>query len=162
MAVDYFLKIEGVDGEATDDKHKKEIDLESWSWGVTQQGTSSYGGGGGAGKATFNDLSISKKTDASSHRLFLACATGEHFKKAVFTARKAGGQQQEYLKITLTDLLVTSFQESGSGESSDVVPLEQVSLNYSKIEFSYKPQKADGTLDAEKKAGYDLKLNKKV
>lgn len=159
--VDFFLKIEGIDGESQDAKHKGEIDLQSWSWGETQGGTHSAGGGGGAGKVQMHDLSITKKIDKSSPKLMLACANGEHIKKAVLVARKAGKEQQEYFKITLSDLLVTSFQTSGHG-SGDVLPVDQVTLNFSKIEVSYKEQKPDGTLGGEVKAGYDVKANKAV
>src|SRR2546430_3152894 len=107
-AVDFFLKIEGVDGESTDDKHKGEIDIESFSWGVSQSGSHGAGGGGGAGKASFQDLHFHTHVDKSSPKLFLACATGEHFKKAVLTCRKARQEQQEYMKITMSDCLVSA------------------------------------------------------
>lgn len=157
--VDFFLKIEGIDGESQDGKHKGEIDLESWSWGATQGGTHSMGGGGGAGKVQMHDLSIVKKIDKSSTKLFLACANGEHIKKAVLVARKAGKDQQEYFKMTLTDLLVSSFQSSGHGQG-DALPVDQISLNFAKVEVSYKEQKADGSLGGEIKAGWDVKANK--
>ena len=157
--VDFFLKIEGVDGESTDDKHKGEIDIESFSWGVANQGTHGSGGGGGAGKAVFNDIHFHTHVNKSSPKLFLACATGEHFKKAVLTVRKAGKDQQEYYKVTMSDCLVSSYQSGGSGTP---IPTDQYSLNFAKIEFEYKPQKADGTLDSAVKAGYDVGANKKV
>jgi type VI secretion system secreted protein Hcp len=160
-AVDYFLKLEGVDGESTDDKHKNEIDVESWSWGETQSGTHSGGGGGGAGKVVMQDFHFVTKIGKASAKLLLACATGEHIKSATLTCRKAGKEQQEFLIIKLSDLLVSSFQTGGSGHG-DVVPTDQFSLNFAKIEFEYKPQKPDGSLDAPVKAGYDLKANKKV
>ena len=160
-AVDYYLKIEGIDGESTDDKHKGEIDVESWSWGETNAGTHGAGGGGGAGKVSMQDFHFVMKVNKASPKLMLACATGEHIKKATLTVRKAGKEQQEYLKVTLSDLLVSSFQTGGSAHAS-VVPTDQVSINFAKIEFEYKPQKADGSLEGAVKAGYDLKLNKKV
>ena len=159
--VDYFLKIEGIDGESQDSKHKGEIDIESWSWGETQGGSHGMGGGGGAGKVQMHDLSIVKRIDKSSPKLLLACANGEHIKKAVLVARKAGKDQQEYFKMTLSDLLVSSFQTSGHG-GSDVHPTDQVTLNFAKIEVAYKEQKADGTLGGELKAGWDVKANKAV
>jgi len=159
-AVDYFLKVDSIDGESTDDKHKNEIDVESWSWGETNMGTHAGGGGGGAGKVTMQDFSFTMKVNKSTPKLMLACATGQHIKKAVLTCRKAGGDQQEYMIVTFSDLLVSSYQTGGS--AGDVVPTDQVSMNFSKIEFEYKPQKPDGSLDAAIKAGYDLKLNKKA
>jgi type VI secretion system secreted protein Hcp len=159
--VDYFLKIEGIDGESQDSKHKGEIELESWSWGATQSGTFQHGGGGGAGKVSMQDFHFVMKVNKSAPKLMLACSTGEHIKKAVLTCRKAGTEQQEFLKVTMSDILVSSYQTGGSGHA-DIVPTDQVSLNFAKIEYEYKEQKADGTLAGAVKAGYDLKQNKKV
>ena len=159
--VDYFLKIDGVESESTDDKHKGEIEIESFSWGETQSGTAGHGAGGGAGKVQPQDFHFVKKLDKSSSRLFIACATGEHFKSAVLTARKAGGGQQEYLKVTMEEVLVSSFQVGGSS-NSDVVPTDQVGLNFAKLEISYKEQKADGSLGGEAKQKYDFAANKKI
>jgi type VI secretion system secreted protein Hcp len=159
-AVDYFLKIDGIEGEAHSKGHEKEIDLESWSWGEAQQGTHASGGGGGAGKVAMQDFRFTMKVNKSSPKLMLACATGEHIKDATLTCRKAGKEQQEYLKIKLTDVLVSAYQTGG--HAGGVVPSEQVSLNFSKIEMEYKEQKADGTLGGATKAGYDVKSNKKV
>jgi type VI secretion system secreted protein Hcp len=159
-AVDYFLKIDGIDGESTDDKHKNEIDVESWSWSESNSGTHAGGGGGGAGKVAMQDFHFIMKVNKASPKLLLACATGQHIKKATLLCRKAGGDQQEYLKMEFSDLLISTFQTGGN--ATGVVPVDQISFNFSKIEYEYKPQKADGTLDAPVKTGYDLKLNKKV
>lgn len=159
-AVDYFLKIKGIDGESQDSKHKNEIDVESWSWGETQTGTHAGGGGGGAGKVVMQDFHFVMKVNKSSPKLLLACATGEHIPEATLTCRKAGKEQQEFMIIKFTDLLVSSFQTGGS--NGDIVPLDQISVNYTKIEYEYKAQKADGSLEGGIKAGYDLKANKKV
>jgi type VI secretion system secreted protein Hcp len=83
----------------------------------------------------------------------LSCATGEHIKNAILTCLKAGKEQQEYLKITFSDILISSYQTSGSGEA----PMDQISLNYNKIEIEYKEQKADGTLSGAIKTHYDQK-----
>ena len=112
-AVDYFLKLDGIEGESQDDKHKGDIDVESWSWGESQSGTHSGGGGGGAGKVQMQDFHFVMKVNKSSPKLLLACATGDHIKKAVLVCRKAGKTQQEFLKITMSDLLVSSFQTGG-------------------------------------------------
>lgn len=159
--VDYFLKIDGIDGESQDKKHKNEIGLESWSWGESQGGTHSSGGGGGAGKVSMQDFHFVMKINKASPKLLLACAGGDHIKKAVLTCRKAGKDQQEFLKYTFSDLLISSYQTGGSGHG-DIVPTDQISFNYAKIEVEYKPQKADGTLDAAVTAGWDLKQNVKT
>jgi type VI secretion system secreted protein Hcp len=159
--VDYFLKIDGIEGESFDSKHKNEIDLESWSWGETQTGTHAGGGGGGAGKVSMQDFHFVMKYNKSSPKLFQACASGQHIPKAVLTCRKAGGEQEEYLKVTMSDLLVSSYQSGGSA-GRDVIPTDQISLNFSKVEFEYKEQTEKGTLSGTVKAGWDLKANKKV
>jgi len=160
-AVDYFLKIDGIEGESQDSKHKNEIDLESWSWGQTNMGDSSVRGGMGAGKVSMQDFHFVMKVNKSTPKLMEACATGQHIKTAELTCRKAGKEQQEYLKVKLSDLVVSSFQTGGSAGDS-VIPVDQVGLNFSKIEFEYKEQKPDGTLGGSVKGGYDLKQNKKV
>ena len=160
-AADYFLKIDGVKGESHDDKHKGEIDLESWSWGESNSGAHASGGGGGAGKVSMQDFHFTMKINKASPELMIGCATGKVFTKAVLTCRKAGGKQEEFFKVTMSDLLVSSFQTGGSAHG-DVIPIDQISLNFSKIEYEYSPQKADGTLDSPIKVGYDLKANKKV
>jgi len=159
--VDYFLKIDGVDGESTDDKHKAEIELESFSFGGTNAGSFSSGGGGGTGKVVLNDFHFVKKVDKASAKLFTSCATGEHLKKATLVCRKAGKDQQEFLTIVLSPILVSSYQTGGSA-GSDVIPMDQVALNYGKIEFKYKEQKPDGSLGGEVVGGWDVTTNKKV
>jgi type VI secretion system secreted protein Hcp len=158
--VDYFLKITGFEGESSDSKHKNEIDVESWSWGETNAGTHSGGGGGGAGKVSMQDFHFVMRTNKSSPKLMLACASGQHIKEAALTCRKAGEEQQEYLIIKFHDLLISSYQTGGS--AGDIIPVDQISFNFSKIEYEYKPQKPDGTLDAPVKTGWNLKENVKV
>jgi len=158
--VAYYLKIDGIDGESQDSKHKGEIEIESFSWGVTNAGSSSGGGGGGSGRAVLQDIHFTTRANKSSPKLFLACATGEHIKKAVLTCTKAGKDQQDYLKWTFSDVLVSSYQTGGS--HGDVIPLDQFAFNFTKIEVEYKPQKADGSLDSAVNAGWNTKENKKV
>jgi type VI secretion system secreted protein Hcp len=161
MAADYFLHIDGVEGESLDDKHKSWIDVMSWSWGETNAGAHAVGGGGGGGKVAMQDFQFLTRMSKASPKLFLACAMGQHIKEAAIIGRKAGKGQQEYLKVTMSDVLVTSYQTSAS-EGDDTVPLDQVSLNFAKIKVEYKAQKADGSLDAAISAGWDVKANKKL
>jgi type VI secretion system secreted protein Hcp len=158
-AVDYFLKIDGIQGESRDAKHKGEIDLESFSWAEVNTGAHGGGGGGGAGKVEIQDLHVVMKMNKASPLLFLACAAGQHLKQAVLTARKAGKAQLEFLVFKFTDLLVSSYQTGGS---ADLEPTDHVSFNFGRIEIEYRPQKPDGSLDAAVKAGWDVKANKKV
>jgi type VI secretion system secreted protein Hcp len=157
--VDYFLKIEGIQGESRDAKHKDQIELESFSWGETQSG--SVGPGGGAGKVQMQDLHFVKRLDKASPKLFLACASGQHIKGATLVARKAGKDQQEFLIYKFTDILVSSYQTGGSAHG-DLLPMDQVSFNFGRIEVEYRPQNPDGSLGGSVKAGWDLKQNKPV
>jgi type VI secretion system secreted protein Hcp len=120
--VDYFLKIEGVKGESVDDKHRDEIDVLSFSWGVTQTGTMSHGGGGGEGKASFNDFNFTHHVDKASPALFKACATGAHIKEAVVVGEKSSDVDRgasQFFKYTFTDVIISSCQEAGD-KSRDV------------------------------------------
>ena len=156
MAVDIFAKIGDIKGESQDAKHKEEIDVYSWSWGVAQTGTMAAGGGGGAGKANFHDLTFVHNVDKASPNLLNACASGKHIPEATIVQRKAGEGQQEYIIVKMTDVMITNVSSSGSG--GDMT--ESVALQFAKVELEYKPQKADGSLDAGLFFKYDLKQNK--
>ena len=158
---DAFLKIDGIEGESLQKGHEKEIEIASFSWGESNTGSFAGNLGGGSGKVSMQDFNYTVPVNKSSPKLFLACATGEHIKSATLTVRKAGKTQQEFLKWKFTDLLISSYHTGGS-EGSDVLPLDQVSFNFTKIEVGYAAQKADGSLDAVIPAGYDLKAGHKV
>src|SRR5688572_17259521 len=157
MAADIFAKLGDIKGESLDSKHKDEVELLSWSWGVSQSGSISHGGGGGEGKASFNDFNFTHHVDKASPLLLKACATGEHIKEATITVRKAGKGQQEFLIIKMNDVIVTSVSPSGADEAATA---ESVMLQFSKVALEYKPQKADGSLDAGLHFKYDIKGNK--
>jgi type VI secretion system secreted protein Hcp len=159
-SIDCFLKIDGIEGESKDTKQKGSIDINAWSWGEAQTGTSGSGGGSGAGKVAMQDAHFSMSVSKASPKLMLACAGGDHIKQAVLTCRKAGKDQQEYIKYTFSDVLVSSFQTGGTSGGS--VPTETFTLNFSKIEYEYKEQQHDGTLGGRIKAGWDVKANKAV
>jgi type VI secretion system secreted protein Hcp len=159
-AVDYFLKIDGVDGESQDQGHKGEIEVLSWSWGESQAGQVAHGGGGGAGKVTMQDFHFTMRSSKASPKLFLACATGQHIKQAVLVGRKAGDKPQEYLKYKLTDILVSSYQIGGSNGGDS--PSDQISLNFARLEVEYRTQNPDGSLGSPVSAGWDLKMNRSV
>jgi type VI secretion system secreted protein Hcp len=159
--VDYFLKVDGVEGESTDAKHRNEIDILSYSWGVTQTGSQSAGSGGGAGKVAFQDFHFVANSSKASPKLFLACASGQHIKSAILTVRKAGKDQQEFIKYTLEDILVTEFNNDGP-DGDLAVPTDQFSINFVKIEFSIRSQNPDGTLGDETQAGWDVGRNVKI
>jgi type VI secretion system secreted protein Hcp len=144
MAVDMFLKLAGeIEGESQDSKHKGEIDILAWSWGMSQSGSFHTGGGGGGGKASFQDISITKWVDSSSAVLMLYCANGDHFEKAQLVVRKAGKQPLEYIIIDMEMVMITSVSTGGSGGEDKLT--ENVTLNFAKINVSYSEQKPDGS-----------------
>ena len=134
MAADYFLKIDGIKGESLDDKHKDEIDVLSFSWGVSQSGTMAHGSGGGEGKATFHDLSFVHKIDKSSPVLMQSCANGMHIKEASMVGEKSserGGEQ--FLKYTFKDVIISSYQDAGS-QAGDVMNVAALRFASVKVE----------------------------
>jgi type VI secretion system secreted protein Hcp len=154
---DMFLKIDGIDGESEDAKHKNEIQIDSYSFGAANSGSSVLGSGSGTGKVQFQDFSFQKVVDKSSPSLAKYCANGKHIPTTVLTVRKAGENPQEYLIVTMTESLVSSWQNSGHNGGG--LPLESVTLNFSKIKVDYKPQQKDGTLGALVTMTVDLKTN---
>src|SRR5438093_7532428 len=128
MAVDMFLKITDVKGESKDKTHKDECEIESFSWGATQLGTSSHGSGAGGGKISMNDFHFVMRHNSASPTLFLFCANGKHLKEAKLTCRKAGGTQQNFLVVTMSDVLISSFQTCGSGAGER--PMDPITLDY--------------------------------
>ena len=157
MASDIFAKIGDIKGESLDSKHKGEIEVLSWSWGVSNAGEMRGGSGGGEGKASFHDLSFTHNIDKASPVLLQACATGVHLKEATITHRKAGKGQQEFLIVKMSDVIITGVAH---GDTSDGGHAENVTLTFAKVDFQYKPQKADGTLEAGIHFKYDIKGNK--
>ncbi len=159
MAVDMFIKIGKLEGESNDNTHGGEIDVLAWSWGMSQSGTMHAGSGGGAGKANFQDISVTKYVDKSSTDLMLACSCGEHYPEAKLTVRKAGKSPLEYLKITMTDVLISSVSTGGSGGEDRLT--ENVSLNFAKVKVEYTGQKKDGAADKTLEYTWDIQKNVK-
>ena len=162
MATDYYLKLDGIEGESKDEKHGKQIEIDSFSWGVSNPGTAGRGGGAGSVKADFSDVSFTKQVDKASPKLVAAAASGDHIKEAVLTCRKAGGKagQVAYLKVTMNDVMVSSYQTGGASGGGNSIPVDTFSLNWTKIKYEYMPQKEDGTLEGGVTAGYDRAGNK--
>jgi type VI secretion system secreted protein Hcp len=159
MAVDMFLKLDGIKGEAADAKHGGEIHIESFSWGMSQTGAHGTGGGGGAGKVSVHDISITKHVETSSPALMLHCAAGKHIPNGLITVRKAGDKPLEYLKIKLVDILVSGIQLAGHGSE---LLTENVTLNFAKFHVEYQTQKADGSGAPGGEMGWDIKANVKA
>jgi len=160
MAVDIFLKINGVDGESADDKHKKDIDILAFSWGLSNSGSAQVGGGAGAGKVNVQDLSVTKWVDSATPKLVLACCNGTHYDDATLVVRKAGGTPVEYIKLKLQEVLVTSVSTGGSGGEDRLT--ENITLNFAKFNLDYTPQDAKGAAGTAIPAGWDVAANKKL
>jgi type VI secretion system secreted protein Hcp len=162
MAVDMFLKLGDIKGESRDQAHLDEIDITEWAWGVSQTGSMHSGTGGGAGKADFANLNLTKPLDKSSPNLMMACASGKHYPDARLVVRKAGGSTPvEYLVITLKEVMVVSYGTS-AGNKDDVL-YDRVALNFATVDVSYQPQKADGAKDVGPvKFGWNIRQNVKV
>jgi type VI secretion system secreted protein Hcp len=165
MPFDAFLKIDGIPGESTDDKHKDWIEILSFSSGVTQatSGSASTGGGATAQRADFADFSIVKTLDKASPKIFKACADGTHVKVITIELCRAGGDKLKYMEWKLSNAIISSYRPGGSSHGGEALPLEEVSFNYGKIEVAYTQQKrADGSGGGQVAAGWDLQLNKPV
>ncbi|HTH61631.1 MAG TPA: type VI secretion system tube protein Hcp [Paraburkholderia sp.] len=158
MAQDIFLKINGIDGESQDAAHKDEIEVLSWSWGVTQQSSMHAGSGGGAGRATVKDFTFEHLIDRATPNLTQYCLTGKHIDEAKLVVRKAGGNPLEYIKFTMKDLIVTSVAPSGVSESQQR-PLEVVTLSFAKMTQEYVVQNAQGGSGGAITATFDIKQN---
>lgn len=154
---DIFAKLGDIQGESLDDKHRDEIEVMSWSWGVSQSAPASPGGGG-SGKTTFHDFNFTHTVDKASPNLLKACATGAHLKEATITVRKAGNAAQDYMIIKMSDVLVTGVAASGSADGATTA--EHVTLQFGKVQLEYRPQKPDGSLDAPVVFKYDVKAHR--
>jgi type VI secretion system secreted protein Hcp len=159
MAFDMFLKLSDIKGESADDQHKEEIEVLALNWSVSNPGTMAHGGGAGSGKATFSDFQITKRVDKASPALLKMCATQGRLEEGTLAVRKAGRSPQDYLIIKMRDVIITSVSLGGtSGDSSNLT--EAVTLQFAKVEFEYKPQRPDGSLDAGIQFTYDINANK--
>ena len=142
MAMDMYIKIGTLKGESRDKAHAGEIDVLAWSWGMSNSGSAHMGGGAGAGKVNVQDLSFTKYIDKASPDLMLACCNGKHYDTALLTVRKAGEKPLEYLKITMTELMITSVSTGGSGGEDRLT--ENVTLNFAAVKVDYIEQTATG------------------
>ena len=159
MAGDMFLILDGIKGESLDDKHKGEIDIQSFSWGLAQRGSGSRGSGSGTGKVEISDISIHKHVDKASPTLMLACANGKHIAKGKLTVRKAGENPLEYLTIDLESILVSSYDVNGA--NSGDIPMESIRLNFAKVKTEYWTQSDKGAKGENANFSWDVAKNVK-
>jgi type VI secretion system secreted protein Hcp len=160
MAVDMFLKLGKLKGEAKDAKHKSEIDVLAWSWGASNSGTAHTGGGAGAGKVNVQDMSVTKYVDLATPEILLAVCNGAHFDEATLVVRKAGTTPLEYITIVMTNCMITSLSTGGSGGEDRLT--ENVTINFEAFKFTYKEQTEKGTAGAAPSIGWNIAKNVKL
>ena len=158
MAMSIFARIGVIKGESRDARHKDQVDVLAWSWGVSHSGAAHPGAGAGAGKASFRDLSFTHRVDKASPLLMKACATGERLSDATITVRRVGEQQQDHLVVTMTDVIVTSVATSVSADGD--AGIEEVALTFAKVDLEYIPQRPDGAPDAGIHFVYDVRAQR--
>lgn len=158
MAVDYFLKLDGIDGESNDDKFKNQIQLLSWSWGASNVSSVAGTGGSGAGKVDLSDFTVMTYFDKSTTKFFKSVCAGTHIPKGTMNAVKAGADGKPYLKVDFDELFVTGLQISASSE----IPSISISFSYNKIKIDYSTQNEQGNLVSTGPNGWDLKANKAI
>jgi type VI secretion system secreted protein Hcp len=147
-----FLKLDGITGASIDKVHAGEIDVQSFSFGAGNTATRT-GTVVASGKVSLSDVEVSMVGSKAGPQLLLACATGRHIANGALSIRASGATTGDYLVYTLSDVLVTQYQISGSGGES---PVESLGLNFGRIVVEYKDQRPDGSLGASTKAGWDV------
>jgi type VI secretion system secreted protein Hcp len=156
MAVDYFLKLDGMQGESVDSNHKDEIQIMSWSWGASQVSSVAGTGGSGAGKADLSDFSIMTYFDKATPKFFKSIGAGTHIKTGTMSAVKSGADGKPYLKVDFKEMFVSNLQISGSSE----IPTVSVSFSYNEIKIDYSVQDEQGNLKSTGPITYNTKENK--
>jgi type VI secretion system secreted protein Hcp len=157
MATDIFITIDDIKGESVDRSHKDEIEVLTWSWGMTQGGSASFGTGAGVGKVTVQDISFVKYIDRSSPILMKLCCSGKHFAVAKLTVRKAGGEAVPYIKLELNDGIISSIAVAGGPVDERL--RETITLNFAKYTYEYFPQAKDGSAGGAVPASWNVAKN---
>ena len=161
MAFDAFLKIDSIPGEAADARHADWIEIQSFSHGISRPSTVlGASGGATAEKAVFQDFVIVKHMDRASPKLYLACTNGERIPEVTIEITRSEGDQQKYFEYLLTDVIISSTSPQGSTQSGDDRPVEEVSFNFAKIQWTYSPIDDTGALSGEVVTHWDLAADK--
>lgn len=160
MSIDMFMRVDGASGESKDSNHVGWTDISSFTWGATQPGNMGVGGGGGAGKVAFNDLTVVAPIDKSTPALLKYCSSGKHLPTVELSVCKAGGSQIEYAKIILTEVLVTSIDYTGA-KTGDVLGVTYT-FQAAQVKQQYWEQTAQGSKGAEISAAWDIKQNREA
>jgi type VI secretion system secreted protein Hcp len=159
--IDAFLKVDGIAGESTDEKHVAEIEIVSFRHGVMQGPGSdpSTSGNLSAGRCEHHDFSVVKTMDIASAPLYAACCSGKHIPTITLSVHRAGGSKVKYFEVKLTDVLVSSINYMAAGNSGEL-PNEEITFKYGRIDWTYTKTKLDGSAAGNTVAFWDLKTNK--
>ena len=158
---DFFLKFDNYKGDSPDAAHPGEIEIESFSWGLTASHSIGSGGGAGSGKVKFETATFTARVSSASPQLALACASGHAFQTVVLTVRKAGGTPQDYYQVTFKLVAITNYRSIG-GPGADIVPRDEITIEYGGYLLSHRTQQRDGTLGAANLNGWDRIQNTKL
>lgn len=161
-AVEIFLHIDGIDGNSLDQDHVGDISVVSFKAGVMQRGLGLAGGAASAATSDFKPLTVYKFIDQASPKLFLACATGQHAATATLTVRKTGAQPFDFFIIKLRDVIISSVNADADTTDANGTLVETVSLSYTRIEWTFVPQRDDGSAGTPIIGGFDVRSNKKL
>ena len=163
MACDMFLKIQGIDGDSTDTAHEKWIEVSSYSHALSQApgGALSAQGVHTGGRADHADFSILHRLDSASPALALHCCNGKHIPETELQLCRAMGEKTLFMKYTFKDVIIASVSPSGTADSEDPIPMEEITFRYGAIQWEYTPTDptGGGKTGAAKQAGWSTLQN---
>jgi type VI secretion system secreted protein Hcp len=166
MATNMYIKFEepAIEGESTAAEHAKELEILSWSHGFSQptSPTRSTSGSGTVEQANHSNLTFTKYLDSATNSLLKYCWSGKQIGKATITCYRSSGANDnkpvKYLEVAMQHVVIANYSISGGAGD---VPVENVSLDYGIVQYTYVAQKhADGTGDGNKPAKHDLEQRK--
>jgi type VI secretion system secreted protein Hcp len=152
--VDYFLTVDGISGESADARHEGAIEILDWTFGFTQSARPGGGAGGGAGRVTAEPLVVVARTSSASPAIVSSVVSGRHHATASLSARRSGERQEDFLVITLEDVLISSYH--AAPHPDDGAPLDVVGLSFARLRYEIGKQRPDGTIGAPVTAEADL------
>jgi type VI secretion system secreted protein Hcp len=153
-----FLELDGIEGESQDSDYAKKIELQSMSWGSTNNSSFRHGTGSSIGQGDTHDISCSKYTDKASLNLHKYCTIGKVIPSAKLTLLKQQGDSKiAYFEVKLTNVVVTGWHLNAGGDGN--LPVEQFNLHFVKHESSYKPQGDSGDPQGNVDFNWDIQKN---
>jgi len=146
MSYDMFLKIDGINGDSTDDVHKQWIEISSYNHRISQPvgGALSAQGVHTGGRADHDDFSMVHRLDAASPTLALYCCTGKHIPNIRFELCRAMGDKTVFMVYTFKDVIVASVCPGGSADADDPLPTEEITMRYGQLNWEYTPTDITG------------------